>query len=296
MKIPEIALALGKVIIATAWADGEIQDEEVDCLKDLLFQMPDLNDESWAILEKMLNKPVSAAQRKRYVRELKSVLVSRSDIDFVFYALEQIVHADGIVTESEQALLDDIKTGISDVAPDRLDSFERLLHQPMLTRRALIRDRLSKAQDLELFISKGANDLRVRLGKSAVSERRVRKLCLAAMLISRIVRCDERFSTIERDMAERLLAEGWNLKATEAAWLADMCFGRVLGDLDLVRVCRSFYNLTTPAERCDLLAILFKIAVADKSMSEDEMREILDITANLKISQGDFQAVYETAC
>ncbi len=295
MKIPEIALALGRVIVAAAWADGEIQGEEIDCLKDLLFQLPELDDQGWAELETVLDKPVTAGERKRFVRELKSLLVSRADIEFVFYALEQIVRADGVVTQSEKALLDDIKAGISDVAPNELNSFERLLHQPIQTRRALIRDRLSKAQDLEDFISSSAVDLRQRLGKSAVSLQRVRKFCLAAMLIARIVRCDDRSSSLERDTGQKLLAECWNLKDEEAGWLTDLCFGRVLGDMDLVRVCRSFYNITKAEERLDLLRILFQIAVADHSLSEEEMREILDITANLKISQGDFQSVYE-AC
>lgn len=293
MKIPEIALALGKVIVATAWADGSVKGEEVDCLKDLLFQMPDLDEEGWAVLEEMMSRPVGTTERRRCVRELKSALVTRADIDFVFYALEQLVRADGVVTPEERAMLDDIKAGISDVSPDNLDTFERLLQQPMLTRRAMIRDRMSKAQDLEAFISRAASDLRTRIGKASVSEKRIRKQCLAAMLIARIVRCDDRFSTLERDTAARLLAKAWNLKTEEAVWLANLCFGRVLGDLDLVRVCRSFYDITKPAERLELLKVLFEIAVADRSLTEDELREILDIAANLKISQGDFQAVYE---
>jgi uncharacterized membrane protein YebE (DUF533 family) len=44
-------LTLGKVIIAAAWADGEVAHDEMNCLKDLLFRLPGLTGREWAMLE-----------------------------------------------------------------------------------------------------------------------------------------------------------------------------------------------------------------------------------------------------
>ena len=40
MSDRNLIFTLAKVIIAAAWADGQVSHEEVNSLKDLLFQLP----------------------------------------------------------------------------------------------------------------------------------------------------------------------------------------------------------------------------------------------------------------
>ena len=43
-----LILTLSKVIISTAWADGEVSHEEINSLKDLLFRLPNITGREWA--------------------------------------------------------------------------------------------------------------------------------------------------------------------------------------------------------------------------------------------------------
>ena len=56
-----IVMPLAKVMIATAWADGTIQNDEINSLKDLLFQLHGMTAADWAELDIYIESPVGEA-------------------------------------------------------------------------------------------------------------------------------------------------------------------------------------------------------------------------------------------
>ena len=46
-----VTLALAKLMIAAAWADNLVSIEEINCLKDLLFRLPEMTAKDWDLLE-----------------------------------------------------------------------------------------------------------------------------------------------------------------------------------------------------------------------------------------------------
>jgi len=48
MNDEKLIITLAKVLIAGAWADGELTNEEINCVKDLMFNLPELNATQWA--------------------------------------------------------------------------------------------------------------------------------------------------------------------------------------------------------------------------------------------------------
>jgi uncharacterized tellurite resistance protein B-like protein len=95
-------LTLGKVIIAAAWADGEVSPEEVNSLKDLLFHLPGLTGREWANLEMYIESPVGEAERARLVIQLTEQISSGSDKTLALHALDGLVSADGVITRSSR--------------------------------------------------------------------------------------------------------------------------------------------------------------------------------------------------
>ena len=43
MRDEHLILTLAKVVLAAAWADGELTHEEINSMKDVLFRMPQLS-------------------------------------------------------------------------------------------------------------------------------------------------------------------------------------------------------------------------------------------------------------
>ena len=67
-------MALAKVMIAAAWADGNVGIEEMNSLKDLLFQLPEMTASDWAELDIYIETPVGDAERARLVADLQASL------------------------------------------------------------------------------------------------------------------------------------------------------------------------------------------------------------------------------
>ena len=104
MAKPNLILTLAKVIIAAAWADGSVSHDEINCLKDLLFRIPDLNARDWATLEIYIDSPIEPEERERLLEDLQIALRSQSDKKLALSALDELISADGEITEEERVV------------------------------------------------------------------------------------------------------------------------------------------------------------------------------------------------
>jgi uncharacterized membrane protein YebE (DUF533 family) len=109
MPKPRVIKSLAKVIIAAAWADGDISHEELNSLKDLLFLMPEMTAKDWAELDIYIEEPVGEEERARLIEELRANLMRPSDRKLALQALETVIEADGMVNEGERQVLQEIK-------------------------------------------------------------------------------------------------------------------------------------------------------------------------------------------
>lgn len=292
-KDTPIAKAIGKVIIAAAWADGSIQKEEIDCLKDLLFQLPELADADWAELNKFLESPIGQAEREIFVAELRELLASEEERDFAFYALDRVVDADGVVTEHEQKTIDAIKKALVVESEDALHGIARLLHQPIKARIARSEGKsLDRVFDLEETIHSRVSNMRDGRFALNLCEEELRKLVLAGLLMARVVRADGRIDDAEVEATTRYLIEKWELCAEEAQFVIVVSLSDEVPDMDTIRICRAFYEITSLKERVQFLDVLFQVGMVDGHLSEDEVDEVLNICANIKLEQNYFHAAF----
>ena len=106
---------LAKLVIAAAWVDGELQNEEINALKDLLFNLEDVTGEEWSHLEIYMDSPVSPKEREKLLSTVLEQIKSQQDKDLVISTIENLVQSDGIVTGDEITLLEEVKKGVLDV-------------------------------------------------------------------------------------------------------------------------------------------------------------------------------------
>ena len=63
-KTGTLTFKLAKLMIAVSWADGKIDNSEVNALKELLFSLPELDAKEWAELEIYMDSPVVESERE----------------------------------------------------------------------------------------------------------------------------------------------------------------------------------------------------------------------------------------
>lgn len=291
-----VILALARVIVAAAWADGKLDREEINSLKDLLFRLPhvgpargvELPAADWQALELYMQMPVDAAERGRLVAELQAALRNPADRLLALEALDALAASDGVISGEEQAVVGEIRAALEAVDLGILAQFGRFLRGPITRRTAIAGGAAGRETELEDFV-KNQIYYKVRqqlpTANAAVPEAALRKLSLAAGLLARVAHVDEAVTADETGVMVAALQSGWGLPLETAAAVAEVAVSTVAADLDYFRLTRSFFEATDDDERTQFLDVLFGVARADGAISAGETAEIRRIARSLNLSQ-----------
>ncbi|WP_322513268.1 TerB family tellurite resistance protein [Chloroflexus sp.] len=292
-----LAMALAKVIIAAAWADGELVLDEINDLKRLLAELGQtsgnlaLTAEEWAELEIYLHSPVEAAERARLIADLRDLIVTPSDRQIAINAIDRLLAADRVMTPAERAVAQEIHAALD-------HDNHSLLHQiGRAFRLALgIRARGPNREDLlpEFLRNRIYYALHMRLGKHidglGVDQHEVYTLALAGGLLARVARVDAEVTPAEHDQIVAILQEWWHLDHARATLVAEVALAESAASLDFFRLAKEFAESTTVEQRERFLDALFAVAIADGELSGAESAEISRITAAINLPHDRFVA------
>lgn len=301
MSDRKLAMALAKVIIAAAWADGQMSQDEINSLKDLLFRIPqgrssggmELTANEWARLEMYIQSPVSTAERARLVEELQDALRSSTDRKLAIEALEDLIQADGVVTDTERAVVNEIKAALNAVDLSIFTQLGRLIPGAIRRRAQAVSTAPNREEFFEDFIKNRVYySVRRRLNMDDsdldIPDAEMRKLSLAGGLMARVASADHKVTAEECDTMTQLLQLHWNITREAATLVAEVAVSEASADLDFYRLTREFATSTTPEERTRFIDVLFAVASADGYVSSEEHEEIRHIAQGLNLPHEQF--------
>jgi len=286
-------LELGKLLIAAAWADGTLSTTEINGLKELLFQLPDISGEEWMELELYMASPVGEAERQRLLDRVLGRMGSAGDKALALEALEKLMPPESLEddrqTEVVQQLRDDLEQG----SVGFLDHLRRPFRRILNLRGQHYAEEGDRESRLEDFIKNTiyfqvTMELRDRGITFDLPDSDIRKLCLAAGLMARVAEVDHVVSPEETSVMSGVLQRHWTLTEEQALLVAEISHHRVFRGLDSVRLVKRFNDFTTRTERKDFLDCLFAVANAADHTSFDEIEEIREIAKGLELSHQDF--------
>jgi len=289
----EFILNLAKLLIAAAWADGQLQNEEINALKDLLFNLEDVTGDEWAQLEIYMDSPVSTEEKINLLRLVLGQIKSDEDKEFVVATMEKLVRADGVVTEDEKAVLEEIKNSVWEMNFGLLARVSKMI-KTAVTRRGDTYDSAAQRENrIDDYIE---NNIYYHLKSESEKKgikfdlppEQVKKLCLAAGLLARISAVDSDISENEKQAINEVLTSQWNLNEQQAQIVTQISCDKTLKGLDYFRLARGFFDCTSLDERRSFIKCLFKIANASENTSYDETEEIRKIATSLKLTHKDF--------
>ncbi|MGD8815272.1 MAG: TerB family tellurite resistance protein [Anaerolineales bacterium] len=294
-KIPnkQMIMTLAKVIIAAAWADGKMTFEEINCLKDLLFHLHGLDARDWASLDMYIENPVETEERERLLYELKNLIRTEDEKQLAREALDQMLHADGVVTEHEQAVAKEIEEAIESTTTGVFGGVGKLISGAMERRSKVLARAPNRERDIDEFLrNKVLYRLRQRIQQGDLAldipEDDLRKLSLAGGLMARVAHVDRHTSEGEIEAMVDAICQGWNLTPDAAAFVAEVAVSGVSAEVDNFRLTREFFTCTTPKERLQLIHVLFAVAAADGDLTFAETEEIRTIAIGFKLTHKQF--------
>ncbi|RMH36499.1 MAG: hypothetical protein D6690_05785 [Nitrospirae bacterium] len=286
-------LNLGKLLIATAWADGTLHQQEINALKELLFLLPDLSGQEWQELELYMTSPVSEEERRILLSRVLDDIRSEDDKDMVVQTLERLLRIEGLPQDQETMVVQQIRqdleahpTGLLATLskPLRWVIGSRVSRYPSDGRESRLEDFIKQTIYFQLAMERQARGL----PWSMQDEDETRKLCLAAGLLAHVASVDADVSEEECSAIVRILMERWQLSNEEAQIVARISQQQAMKGLDLVRLAKEFCARTTIPERRSFLRCLFHVANTTDRTSSDEIESIRFIAKALELSHQDF--------
>lgn len=298
MSKTPLAIALAKVIIAAAWADGDLARDEVNSLKNLLAELGQtvgsgemaLTMQDWAELDIYLYSPVEADERRRLVEELAAAMRGPRDKAMAFAALDSLMGADRVATEAERAVNAEIRAALDRADAGPLAAFGGLLRRGFGLRAA----GPNREQHLDEFLNNRVYyAVRVRLGRSpeeglGIPADEARKLALAGGILATLARVEAGVDPSERERIVAALERGWGLSRDRAELVAEAAIAESEASLDPYTLTYTFAQLATVDERVRFLDALFAVAAADGAISSEESAEISRITSSIRLEQRHF--------
>jgi uncharacterized tellurite resistance protein B-like protein len=290
MRDEHLILSLAKVLLAAAWADGDLTHEEVNSMKDVLFRLPQLSARQWASLQMYIEAPVGEAERARLVDELRNAIASEDDRKLAIELVDEMMRADGQVTEEDERVAAEIRAAVESVDLGRL---ARMFKGAAGRRSRAVANAPNREDYYEDFVkNKVYYGLRRRmdLGEAelGVGEEVMRTLSLAGGMMAQVARVDPDVSDAERATMAQALQTYWHLGPDQAAFVVEVALSESATQLDPFRLAWQFSEACTPQERVAFLDVLFAVATADGEASYEEIEEVRTIAGSLKLSHEDF--------
>ena len=286
-------LELGKLLIAAAWADGVLSTEEVNGLKELLFQLPDISGEEWMELELYMVSPVTEEERQRLLNRVLQRMTSQADKDLAQDALKKLVLSESQRADPQAEVVQQLQEDIEQGSTGFLEHLRRPLRRILNLRGRQYSEEHDRERRLEDFIKNTiyfqvTMELRDRGITFDLPDSDIRKLCLAAGLMARVAGVDHVVSSDETKVMSEVLQRHWTLTKEQALLVSEISHHRIFRGLDGVRLVKRFNDFTTRTERKEFLHCLFAVANAADQTSFDEIEEIREIAKGLELSHQDF--------
>ncbi|MFC1538132.1 TerB family tellurite resistance protein [Candidatus Latescibacterota bacterium] len=289
-KTESLTFKLAKLMIAVSWADGEIDNSEVNAIKELLFSLPELDALEWAELEIYMDSPVDIYESEILLEDVLEAIRNDTEKIKVLQTIESLIAIDGNVSDEEKIAFNELKTALENKQTGVLGLFSHLTSGVLKKNKEKNKKILLREQQIEDFIrNKILYDFKRNYPEfTQISGEQLKKLCSAAALLGRVAFVDEDFSQKEFETLVSLLISEWNLAEPHANLLAEIVRQRIMEDIDFHYLTQSFFELTTNEERKQFIKCLFQMANASEKTSNEEIEEIRSIANSLKISHSDF--------
>ena len=279
----DLIMALAKVIIAVAWADHELDEEEIESLKDVVHHLgstfdmgSQLSGHEWEQLKMYMESPVDQEELDQLVINLQDAIRNADEKGLVLNSLDNIVKSDGEVTEEEQDVLDEIKASIDQVGTG-VGRLGWAIRKSM--------GRRSKKAQSTVTLGSTVISANGELDMPAVD---LRRLVLAAGLMARVAYVDREVLEEEQQLMEDVMKAYWKASPEESSFVAKVAIDEGTANVDQVRLLREFTEVYDQFERAKFLEVLFGVAKSDGEISVEEDREIEKIGRGIGLLNKEF--------
>lgn len=281
--------ALLKVLAAAAWADGRLDPEEINRIKELMLSYG-LDEAQCSDVESLLETPVSYDRCEVLTRELLTKLTTDAERREAIDEVEAIFRADGVVDESEREVLENLR-GIME-SLSAVDTFMTRISGTF--RRVFARRSGAGSAALDAYpknlVLRRVDDLTGGAWRGKIGAAELNRCTLFGAVLGKVADTEDGIAPAETARIRHRLGKAFSLEAS----LLDPVMRAVEevsdADMDRQALLSEFNRTADMPERRELLDAAFDVAAGDGEIGPEELRELRLIANFLWIDPRDFNA------
>lgn len=287
----ERSLALVKVLAAAAWADGRLDNEEINHMKELML-VYDLGPEEMREIDALLEAPVSYERCEELTRELLNMLSTNEEREEVLAEVETILKADGEFTEEEREVL----AGLQGIM-NAMTSVDRFMGRITAVFRRTFAGRDSKAAPGELSeylknaVLQRLHDLSQGGWREEIGAQALNRYTLFGAVLGRVADVEGGISEEELAKVSEILSERFDIQPPLLDWVTQAVNEASSAEMDRQGLLSEFNRISDSTEREELLDAAFAVAAADGVVGKQELEELRLISNFLWIDPREFNEI-----
>jgi uncharacterized tellurite resistance protein B-like protein len=287
---PAFNIALGKILIAAAWVDGDLNRREINCLKNLILQFPGITFEDWRKLKIYLAYPMGTREQDSVAKEFINRVYLSEHRKIAWNALITVLQADGRVNIEEKKFADELDSALA----ENSQSFFRKLKYFLLQHST--NDSQNWSNDInsrDRFIHEFFDNpvyflfrkfLLKEDFKIPQTKPELQKICLYAAILCWVSNVDEKITLPELKSIRSILVETCGVSNDIAKCIQESAYALDISEVQLNDLTKSLRNVTSKMERNELFMAISGLIVVDKEVSDQELECIRTIAVYLEIS------------
>jgi uncharacterized tellurite resistance protein B-like protein len=288
---PAFNVSLGKTLAAAAWVDGDLNEDEMNCLKAIVLQLPFITFEDWRKLKIYLAYPISPPEQKSIINDFLEKVFHKGHSKLAIEALIQVIKADGEITTEEdrfsKELENDLQTNIGSFLK-KLKFF--LFKNSIQNQKSWDPDKGGREKFIHEFFD---NPIYFLFRKAVLKEQlelphskpELQKVCLYAAVLCWFAKEDDKIDLVESEFIIKTIKEHALLSDQVAHCILKIAGILQVSELQLSQLCFSMADATTQEERNQIFVTLSKLILLDREMSTKECEYLRTAALYLEIHE-----------
>tara|TARA_B100001057_G_scaffold29880_2_gene27214 strand:+ start:218 stop:1165 length:948 start_codon:yes stop_codon:yes gene_type:complete len=296
---PAFNVALGKTLAAAAWVDGKLNDNEMECLKALVLQMPNISFEDWRKLKIYLAYPINTSEQNAIVDDFIDKVYNKEHQSLAWKALLQILQADGVVSIEEKVFAHELQSSLKESAGKFLRKLKYFFFHAQIEKEPGWKKQLEGRDKFihEFFDNPVYFIFRKALLKEdfivTQSKPELQKVCLFAAILCWFANEDSRIDLSEKEFIVETLTDICELNHDIANCIVEVASSIDISELQLSQLVRSLRDATEEEERHKIFMILADMVSIDKILTTHECECLRTVGLYLEIRKSLWYKVME---
>ena len=258
------------------------KEEELGCLREMLKNAPDIQKDRMERLNDLLVTPLQNIECDVAIEKLVALLHNKEERNFAIYWLNRMATSCGETSPEVDRLHNEMITRLMGKTATSVPPFS-------LATRDKKKSNSDPTDHAGEMLKVWTDNIREHVKDLDIDDDHLNQMVTIGLLIAKVIMADNRVNDSEAKAIEEYFENKWNISKKSAASLSKILLSQDIEDEhDIILLCFRLHKALPKEEILSVTETIFKISSHPGGYNDEEMNNLVSITAALYIENAYF--------